>query len=80
MMTDYDNETCLKCHISEEHVAAKTDLLSKNPHTDAHQKLLCTDCHKSHRKQVDYCASCHDNGGQRMIAFPFQGHGEAAAE
>ena len=76
MMTDYDNETCLDCHVSEEHVAAKTDLLDKNPHADAHQKLQCTDCHKSHRDQVDYCATCHDNGGQRMIEFPSTGHGE----
>ncbi|MBQ9955430.1 MAG: cytochrome c3 family protein [Eggerthellaceae bacterium] len=74
MMTDYDNEQCLKCHISEEFQAAKTDFLKLNPHSDAHQVLKCTDCHKSHRDQVDYCSSCHDNEGQRMITWPLEGH------
>ncbi len=80
MMTDYDNETCLKCHISEEYQAAKTDLLEKNPHSDAHQELKCTDCHKSHREQVNYCSNCHDAGGQRMITYPLDGHASQVGE
>lgn len=74
MMTDFDNDACLKCHISEEFQAAKTDALKLNPHADAHQKLQCTDCHRSHREQVNYCNTCHSNQGQRMITWPLNGH------
>lgn len=76
---DYDSEQCLTCHISEEFQAAKTDLIEKNPHADAHQSIPCTDCHSSHKDQTDYCSSCHDSGGQRMITFPLEGHEEEAA-
>ncbi|BAK44006.1 cytochrome c3 family protein [Eggerthella sp. YY7918] len=73
-MIEYDNATCLTCHISMEFQASKTDMLEKNPHADAHQVLQCTDCHRSHRDQNDYCAQCHDNGDMRMLTFPPEGH------
>ncbi len=79
-MMNYDDSTCLTCHISEEFQAAKTDLIEFNPHADAHQALACTDCHKSHNEQVNYCSNCHDNGGQRMITWPLEGHQIPEAE
>lgn len=80
MMVDFDNGQCLKCHISEEFQAAKTDFLKINPHSDAHQVLKCTDCHKSHRDQVDYCSTCHSSEGHRMIGWPLEGHTKLLAE
>ena len=33
---------------------------------------MCLQCHISHGEQVDYCSSCHENGGQRMIEDPVE--------
>jgi len=63
----YDNEICLKCHISYKHVALSTDFLYRNPHKNHNGELDCKTCHVSHGDQIDYCSTCHDNGGQRMI-------------
>ncbi len=63
---DYPDEGCIECHAEDEIQQATSDL-EKNPHTDAHQVITCNTCHKSHDDQVDYCAQCHDNGGQEMI-------------
>jgi len=64
---EYDDDMCLQCHISMEHVAAQTDFLEKNPHASHWTDLQCSDCHISHGEQIDYCSQCHDNGGQRLI-------------
>jgi nitrate/TMAO reductase-like tetraheme cytochrome c subunit len=63
----YDNEMCLKCHISYDHVALSTDYLYRNPHNNHNGDLDCKTCHVSHGDQIDYCSTCHDNGGQRMV-------------
>ncbi|PKO14922.1 MAG: nitrate reductase [Chloroflexi bacterium HGW-Chloroflexi-10] len=60
------DDMCLKCHISMEYQADSTDYLFRNPHRSHWDSLRCTSCHFSHAEQVDYCSSCHDNGGQRM--------------
>jgi len=62
----YDDAMCLKCHISPSYVASQTDYLEKNPHQSHWTDLKCSTCHISHGQQVDYCGSCHDNGGQRL--------------
>ena len=67
MPVTYDNELCLKCHISYDHVAMSTDFLERNPHKSHNGELECKTCHVSHGDQIDYCATCHDNGGQQMI-------------
>jgi cytochrome c nitrite reductase small subunit len=67
MPVTYDNEMCLQCHISYEHVAESTDFLERNPHDSHNGELECKTCHVSHGDQIDYCATCHDNGGQRMV-------------
>lgn len=67
MPVTYDNELCLKCHISYDHVAMSTDFLDRNPHKNHNGELECKTCHVSHGEQIDYCSTCHDNGGQRMI-------------
>jgi hypothetical protein len=66
---------CTKCHISEAHVATLTDFLPRNPHDSHFGEMSCNTCHVSHGQQIDYCASCHDNGGQRMIGAPIQPRG-----
>jgi hypothetical protein len=71
----FSDAMCTKCHISEQHVAQLTDYLSKNPHDSHNWELPCNTCHISHGQQIDYCAQCHDNGGQRMIGQPIQSRG-----
>lgn len=67
MPVTYDNDMCLQCHISYDHVAQSTDFLKRNPHNSHNGQLACKTCHVSHGDQVDYCGQCHDNGGQRMV-------------
>lgn len=62
----YSDEMCLKCHISEEYMARATDFLHRNPHKSHNDHLDCKVCHISHGDQIDYCGTCHDNGGQRI--------------
>jgi hypothetical protein len=64
---EYDNDLCLKCHISYDHVAESTDFLEKNPHDSHNGELDCNTCHVSHGDQIDYCSQCHDNGNQRLV-------------
>jgi hypothetical protein len=66
----YNSTMCTKCHISEAHVAQLTDFLPKNPHNSHNGELPCNTCHVSHGAQIDFCAECHSNGGQRMIGQP----------
>ena len=67
MPVTYDNDMCLQCHISYEHVANSTDFLERNPHDSHNGELECKTCHVSHGDQINYCGTCHDNGGQRMV-------------
>lgn len=66
LQVSYENDMCLKCHISYDHLALSTDLLFRNPHYSHHGELECKTCHVSHGEQIDFCSTCHDNGGQRM--------------
>jgi len=75
MPVTYDNDLCLKCHISYEHVATSTDFLAKNPHNSHNGQLPCKTCHVSHGNQIDFCSSCHDNGGQRMVGEEIEPRG-----
>lgn len=63
----YGDEMCLQCHISMEHLAKQTSYLVRNPHDSHWPDLKCVTCHISHNNQVNYCAQCHENGGQQMI-------------
>jgi len=71
----YDNDICLKCHISYEHVAASTDFLARNPHDSHNGQLPCKTCHVSHSDQIDYCSQCHDNGFQRLVGEEIKDRG-----
>lgn len=71
----YDNDLCLQCHISYDHVATSTDFLAKNPHNSHNGQLPCKTCHVSHGDQIDFCSSCHDNGGQRMVGEEIEPRG-----
>jgi hypothetical protein len=71
----FTDAMCTKCHISDQHVATLTDFLARNPHDSHNLELPCNTCHVSHGAQIDYCAQCHDNGGQRMIGQPIQSRG-----
>lgn len=72
----YTDEMCLDCHISQEFVAQTTDHLFRNPHNSHWGFMPCSSCHISHGEQIDYCASCHDNGQQRMIEDPIVDRGK----
>ncbi|MBN1316257.1 MAG: cytochrome c3 family protein [Anaerolineales bacterium] len=73
---EYTDEMCLDCHISQQYVADSTDFLFRNPH-DSHWGFMpCSECHISHGEQIDYCAACHDNGGQRMTGDPIENRGK----
>lgn len=67
LKVEYDDQMCLDCHISEEFMARATDFLPRNPHDNHNEDLECRTCHMSHEAQIDFCSSCHTNGGQRMI-------------
>jgi hypothetical protein len=71
----FSDAMCTQCHISLDHVAQLTDYLAKNPHSSHNGALACNTCHVSHGQQIDYCANCHDNGGQRMIGQPVEPRG-----
>jgi len=62
----FEDDMCTSCHISMEYLAANTDYLVRNPHQSHWPDVRCGACHLSHDDQVDYCARCHDNGGQRL--------------
>jgi len=62
----YSDDMCLKCHISDEYMAKATDFLHRNPHKSHNGQLDCKVCHISHGDQINYCGTCHDNGGQRI--------------
>lgn len=67
LKVQYDDQMCLDCHISNEFMARATDFLYRNPHDNHNEDLTCRTCHMSHEAQIDFCSSCHNNGGQRMI-------------
>jgi len=66
----YDDAMCNRCHLSMEHLAARTDFLLRNPHRSHWPELACADCHLAHGRQIDFCGGCHDNGGQWMTGDP----------
>lgn len=63
----FSDTVCTQCHISLDHVAEKTSDLTRNPHDSHLGDLPCNTCHVAHGEQIDYCAQCHDNGGQTMF-------------
>ena len=63
----YGDELCLQCHISYSHIAEETADLTRNPHKNHQGELACNTCHISHGEQIDYCSTCHENGGQEMV-------------
>jgi len=67
LKVEYDDQMCLDCHISYPFMARATDYLFRNPHNNHNGELECRTCHMSHEAQIDFCSSCHTNGGQRMI-------------
>jgi hypothetical protein len=71
----FDDAMCTQCHISLDHVAQLTDYLPRNPHNSHNGALPCNTCHVSHGQQIDYCAQCHDNGGQRLVGQPIEARG-----
>lgn len=66
----FSQEMCNGCHSGMEYQANRTDFLVRNPHLSHWPDLVCGDCHLVHDEQIDYCAHCHDNGGQRMTGEP----------
>jgi hypothetical protein len=63
----FEDTVCTQCHISLDYVADQTDYLVRNPHRSHNPDLACRTCHVSHGEQNDYCSTCHENGGQRLV-------------
>jgi len=65
-----NDEFCLNsgCHhydadgnviTSREDLKLLTSNELRNPHSDPHSKMECSDCHKAHRASVNPCTDCH---------------------
>lgn len=62
-----DRDTCLRCHGSDEAIAARTQqligpdgfALGRNPHDSHWGPLECATCHRMHQASQDFCANCH---------------------
>lgn len=60
-------ETCLRCHGTDEVLAARTQelqgpdgfALGRNPHDSHWGPLDCAVCHRMHQASRDFCANCH---------------------
>ena len=53
-------EQCLKCHVSYEALAKKTDKGDINPHDSHLENADCSICHRGHKKPVLACDECHE--------------------
>lgn len=53
-------DQCLKCHVSYEALAKRTDKKDINPHDTHIEKPACSDCHQGHKKPVLVCDQCHE--------------------
>jgi hypothetical protein len=59
---------CLKsgCHtnsdgsvMTRDDLVEKTSDMKRNPHSQPHGEVACTECHKAHRASTVYCSKCH---------------------
>ena len=55
-----NTQGCLKCHLSYEKLAARTDKNDINPHDSHLENLDCGACHHGHKKPVLACDECHE--------------------
>lgn len=55
-----NTDGCLKCHVSYEKLAARTDKNDINPHASHLENLDCGACHHGHKKPVLACDECHE--------------------
>lgn len=55
-----NTQGCLKCHLSYEKLAARTDKNDINPHDSHLENLDCGACHHGHKKPVPACDECHE--------------------
>lgn len=51
---------CLMCHQSYEAVAAKTEKMQPNPHSNHRGEQNCTNCHKVKGAPHFECNDCHE--------------------
>lgn len=54
------NEACLKCHVSYEKIAERTDEGDINPHASHVEDASCAECHSGHKKPRLLCDQCHE--------------------
>lgn len=55
------HEICVQCHGFYDRLVEKTNTPGEeNPHAQHDGNLPCTECHKGHKKGVNYCAQCHN--------------------
>ena len=55
-----NTDGCLKCHVSYEKLAARTDKNDINPHDSHLENLDCGACHHGHKKPGLACDECHE--------------------
>ncbi len=65
---DDSDSFCLKsgCHdslgiSSRDDLVEATSDMNRNPHSDQHGEIDCSECHKAHRASTDYCTQCHSD-------------------
>lgn len=61
MVDEGKHEVCVQCHGFYDKVVQLTETKDEqNPHAQHDGNLPCTECHKGHKKGVNYCAQCHN--------------------
>lgn len=61
MVDNGQHEACVGCHGFYDKIVEKTAKPDEqNPHAQHDGNLPCTECHKGHKKGVNYCGQCHN--------------------
>ena len=57
-----DIKTCTQCHPAKQLVQKTKSVKPQNPHMSPHyqDQLECTNCHRMHEANENFCAQCHD--------------------
>lgn len=61
LKTNGDLDICSSCHGDYAAMIKRTNgKYETNPHAQHEGALPCSECHKGHKKGVNYCGGCHN--------------------
>lgn len=70
---DYPDSFCLRsgCHdrlgiSSRSDLIVATSSMARNPHSEEHGQVACSECHKAHRASTIYCSKCHSDAANEL--------------